>query len=71
MEAANVLDQRDIKGDTGDCFVFGIWFASNMLAESEMGVDLDMIGMFQTNIKGSCKDTIENMTKDWSGGSYP
>ena len=34
-----------------------------MLAESEMGVDADMIGMFKTNIKGFCKYTIEN-TKD-------
>ena len=36
-----------------------------------MGVDADTIGIFKINIKGFCKDTIENMTKDWPGGSYP
>ena len=34
MEAAKVLDHRDIKRDTEDCFVFGIWFASKRLEKS-------------------------------------
>ena len=26
--------------------------------------------MVKTNTKGFCKETIENLTKDWPGGSY-
>ena len=29
-----------------------------------------MIGMVKTNTKVLCKDTIENLTKDFPGGSY-
>ena len=30
-----------------------------------------LIVMVKKNTKGFCKKTIENLTKDWSGGSYP
>ena len=30
----------------------------------------ELIGMVKTNTKGFCKETIENLTKDWPGGSY-
>ena len=33
-----------------------------------MGAEL--IGMVKTNTKGLCKETIENLTKKWPGGSY-
>ena len=35
-----------------------------------MYVGAEMIGRFKTNTKGLCKDTIENMTNYWPGGSY-
>ena len=34
----------------------------------EFGAEL--IGLVKTNTKGLCKDIIENLTKDWPGGSY-
>ena len=34
----------------------------------ELGAEL--IGMVKTNTKGFCKETIENLTKDWPGGSH-
>ena len=35
-----------------------------------MDVGADMIGMVKTNTKGFLKETIDNITKDWPGGSY-
>ena len=35
-----------------------------------MYVGADMISMVKNNTKRFCKDTIENLTKDWAGGSY-
>ena len=35
-----------------------------------MDVGEDLIGMFKKNIKLLYKWTIENLTKDWLGGSY-
>ena len=35
-----------------------------------MDVGAEIIGMVKTNIKGLCKETIDNMAKDWPGGSY-
>ena len=29
-----------------------------------------MIGMFKNNKKGFCKESIDNLTKYWPGGSY-
>ena len=69
MEATNGLGQRDAKGATKDCFLFGSFFPSKRSAEAVMDVGADMIGMVKTNTKGLCKETIENLTKDWMGGS--
>ena len=33
-------------------------------------VGAKLIGMVKRNTKGFCKDTIDNLTKDWPGGSY-
>ena len=41
-----------------------------MLAESAMDVGAYMIGMVKTNTKWLYKETIENITKDFPGGSY-
>ena len=30
----------------------------------------EFIGIVKTNTKGFCKETIEKLTKDWTGGSY-
>ena len=35
-----------------------------------MEVGAELVGIFKTNTKGLCKETIENLTKDWPGGSY-
>ena len=35
-----------------------------------MEVGAEFIGMVKTNTKRLCKETIENLTKDWPGGSY-
>ena len=45
-------------------------FSPKNSTESVMDVGTDIIDMVKTNKKGLCKDTIENLTKDWPGGSY-
>ena len=35
-----------------------------------MEVGAKFIGMVNTKTKGFCKDTIEKLTKNWTGGSY-
>ena len=64
------LGQRNIKGATKDCFLFESCFYSKRLDKSEMHLGTDMIIMVKTNRKLLCKDTIDNTTKDWPGGSY-
>ena len=58
------------KGDTNDCFHFESWFSSKKSLESAMGVVADIIGVVKTNTKGLCKETIEKITKDYTGGYY-
>ena len=70
MEATKGIGQRDIKGANKDCFLFDNWFSSKKLKEAVMNVGADIICMVKTNKKLFCKDTIENLTKDWPGGSY-
>ena len=69
MTATNKIGQRDMKGAIKDCFVFDSFFSSNNLAEAAIYVVADMIGMVKTNTKVFCKDTIENLTNNWPGGS--
>ena len=69
MGATKGLGKWDEKGARKDCFLFDSWFSLEMLSESVMDVGADMIGMVKTNTKGLCKETIENLTKDWTGGS--
>ena len=35
-----------------------------------MEIGSELIGTVKTNTKVFCKETIENLTKDWPGGSY-
>ena len=70
MEAKKGIGQKSIKGGTKDCFLFYSWFVSKKAAEYEMEVGDEFIGMLKTNTKGFCKETIENITKDWTVGSY-
>ena len=35
-----------------------------------MGLGAEFIGVVKANTKGFYKETIEKLTKDWSGGSY-
>ena len=51
-------------------FIFDSWFYSNKLAESVMEVGTDLVGMVKTNTKGNCKETVEKLSKYWSGGYY-
>ena len=58
------------KGGPEDCYLFDSWFASKKAAEAAMELGVELIGMVKTNTKGFCKNTIEELTKDWPGGSY-
>ena len=51
MGATQGIGQRDIKGDSNDCFIFDIWLSSKKLAESAMDVGADMIVMVKNNKK--------------------
>ena len=52
MAATNKRGQRDMKGATSVCFIFGSFFSSNKSAEAEMGVGAEIIGVVKTNTKG-------------------
>ena len=65
MEATKGVGQKSIKGWTKDCLLFDIWFASKKAAEAAMEVGAEFIGMVKKNTKGFCKETIENLIKDW------
>ena len=70
MEATKGVCQKYRKGATNDCFLFDSWFSSKKAEESYMGVGFELIVMVKKNTKGFCKETIENLTKDWYGGYY-
>ena len=70
MEATKGLDQRDIKGDTKDFYIFDSWFNSKSPAEATMDVCSDVIGMTKNNTKVLRKYAIDNLNKDWPGGSH-
>ena len=65
MEETKGIGKKSIKGWTKDCLLFDGWFASKKAAEAAMEVGAEFIGMVKKNTKGFCKDTIENLTKDW------
>ena len=71
MEATKWIGQKSIKGETKDCFLFDSCFVSKNAAEAAMEAGAESIGIVKTNTKRFCKDTIEKLTNDWSGGSYP
>ena len=71
MEATKGIGQKSIKGRTKDCFLFDSWLASKNSEEAVMEVSAKLIGMVKTNIQVFYKETIEKLTKDWPGGSYP
>ena len=70
MESTKGIGQKSIKGRTKDCLLFDIWFASKKAAEAAMEVGAKFIGMVKKNNKAFFKETIDNLTKDWTGGSY-
>ena len=69
-EATKRIGQKSIKGGTEGCLLFDSLFASKKAAESTMEVGAEFIGMVKTNTKRLCKDTIEELTNNWHGGSY-
>ena len=71
MEATKGVGHKSKKGGPKDCFLFDSWFASKKAAEAAMELGAELIGMVKTNTKGFCKETIEKLTKDCPGGSYP
>ena len=70
MEATSGIGQKSIKVGTKEYLLFDSLFACKKAAESAMEIGAELIGMVKTNTKGFCKETIENLTKDWPGGSY-
>ena len=64
------IGHRHIKGATKDFLIFGSFLSSKNLEESEMDFGAELICMVKTNTKIFCKETIENLTKDWPGGAY-
>ena len=69
-EATNGIGKKYRKGATKECFIFDSWFYSKKATEAAMEVGAEFICMGKTNNKGFCKDTIDKLTKDWSGVSY-
>ena len=65
IESTKGIGQKSIKGWTKDCLLFDSWFASKKAAEAVMEVGAKFIGILNKNTKGLCKETIENLTKDW------
>ena len=70
IEVTKGTFQRDRKGYNKDCFIFYSWFSPKQSEEYAMEVGAEFIGMVKTYTKYFCTDTIENITKDWPGGSY-
>ena len=68
-EAPERIGQDYRKGVTKDCILVENWFYSNKLAEAVMDIGTDLIGIVKKKTKKLCKDTIENLTKYWPGGS--
>ena len=65
IESTKGIGQKSIKGWMKDCLLFDSWFASKKAAEAVMEVGAKFIGMVKKNTKVFCKETIENLTKDW------
>ena len=59
-----MLGQRNIKCATKDCLLFESGFASNISYEAVMDVGSEIVGIFKTNTKVLCKDTINNLARD-------
>ena len=70
MEETKRIGQKSKKGGPKDCFLFDSWFASKKAAEAAMELGAELIGMVKTKTKWFFKETIEKLTKDWTGGSY-
>ena len=64
MESTKGIGKKSIKGGTKDCFLFESWFSSKKASASVMAVVAELIGMVKTNIKGFCKETIDEITED-------
>ena len=47
-----------------------IWFNGVKTAEEAMNQGVDYCGMAKTSHKSFCLATLENLMKDWPGGSY-
>ena len=45
-------------------------FAYKKAAEAATEIGAEFIDIVKKNTKGFCKEAIENITKDWPGGSY-
>ena len=45
-------------------------FAYKKAAEAATEIGAEFIYIVKKNTKGFCKEAIENITKDWPGGSY-
>ena len=70
MESTKGICQKSRKGATKDCFIFDSWLSSKKTIEFVMEFYAGFIGMVNTNTKGLFKETIEKITRYWTGGSY-
>ena len=53
-----------------DTYFADIWFSSVKTAEEAMAAGVDYCGPVNTSHKGFCLAMLENLMKDWPGGSY-
>ena len=70
MEKTKGFGERDVKGPTKDCFLFGSLFSSKKLVKDAVYFFAVLIGMVKNNKKGFLKETIAKLTKNCPGGSY-
>ena len=63
MESRKWLGERYFKSAMVDFFLSDSWFAPNRLAESEIDIGADMVGMVKTITEIFYKTTINNLKK--------
>ena len=55
---------------SNDTYFVDIWFSSVKTAKEAMDGEVNYCGPVKTINKGFCLATLENLMKDWLGGSY-
>ena len=55
---------------SNDTYFSDSWFSSVNIYEEAMAIGVNYCGPVKTNHKGFYLDMLENLMKDWPGGSY-